>query len=181
MEAGRKAVELDPGDSCCHSLLAVAYLQAREYEHSGHHFDLAMALNPHDSSIWSDQAWYLCAVGRPEEALDLLMQREQIEPVPPVWHWFIRGRTLYSLERWREAIAAFERVHSEDSLPIYGAAYLAACYGQLGEQSKAKEYWSAFTKKFPNAKAEAIKSIVLSSVKSDAELWLDGLKKAGID
>lgn len=181
VEAGRKAVELDPGDSSCHALLAIAYLQSREYEQSGYHLDLAMALNPHDSFIWSDRAWHLCAIGRHEEALDLLTQREQVEPVPPLWHWFVRGRTLYSLGRWREAIAAFERVRSGDSFPIYGAAYLAACHGQLNDSQRAKEYWALFTQRLPNAKAETILGIVLSAVKSDANLWLDGLKKAGIE
>jgi TolB-like protein len=178
VKAGQRAVELDPGDSSCHAMLAVAYLQARNYEQSGRHFKLAFSLNPHDSSIWSDYAWYLAAVGRFDEAAELLSRREQVEPVPPDWHWDVWGHVHIGLGQWREAIACYERT---SMLPVNVMAFLSACYGHLGDERKAKEYWAGFVEKSPSARPEVIKRIAYCDQEARADRWLEGLKKAGIE
>jgi TolB-like protein len=178
LNVARRAVQLDPDDSFCNSILATAYLQNRNYEQSRHYHELAMTLNPHDSFVWSDYAWYLMCVGEFAQALELLTRREAIEPVPPPdWHWEIRGQALYGLGRWEEAIAALERsatVHS------WVHACLAACYGQLGDKAKARDDWAHFVETYPNAKPELIRETDHYKNPADADRWLEGLQKAGI-
>ncbi|MEJ1996341.1 MAG: hypothetical protein P8X75_14225, partial [Limibacillus sp.] len=178
VEAGQRAVELDPGDSSCHAMLATAYLKARNYERSAQHFKLAYSLNPHDSSIWSDYAWYLSAVGRFDEAAEFLKRREQVEPMPPDWHWEIWGHVHFGLGQWKESIACYERTSMP---PANVMAFLSACYGHLGDERRAKEYWARFVERTPGSRPDAIKRIAYCAQEGLADRWLEGLKKAGIE
>ncbi len=136
-----------------------------------------MTLNPHDSFIWSDYAWYLSAVVEHEETFQLLVRRERIEPVPPAWHWTLRGKVLYGLERWQEAMGTFERMNP---IPPRNNAYPVACYGQVGDERRAREYWAKFVESFRNARPELIPKIVLCKNQDDDDRWEEGLRKAGI-
>ena len=106
----RRAVELDPDDGVCHAELGVVHLGRMEHAQARHYFEQALALNPHDLWIWTHYAWYLTCIGEPEQALERLNRREAIEPFPPSYHLEIQGTALYSLERYQEAVASFERM-----------------------------------------------------------------------
>lgn len=177
VEVAQKAVRLDPDDSFCNSMLAVAYLQARQFDQSRHYHELALTLNPHDSFVWSDYAWYLTAVGEFEKAFEFLARRERVEPVPPDWHWSLRGKALYGLEDWHEAIAAFER---SATLPPHNNAYLAACYGQIENRRRAQEYWARFTETYPDVHPERVGQIAICKRQVDVDRWTQGLRRAGL-
>lgn len=178
VQVARRAVQLDPDDGFCNSMLATAYFHAGNHEQSRHYHELAMALNPHDSFIWSDYAAYLICVGDCVQALGLLTRREAIEPIPPDWHWSIRGQALYGLGRWHDAIAAFER---PAAVPPRIHGYLAACYGQLGDKERAHDHWANFVDCYPDARPNLIGELHPYKNQADKDRWMEGLRKAGIN
>jgi len=174
----RTAVELDPDDGDCYAKLAVVHLQRREFEQAKHYFEKALGLNPHDLWIWSHYGWYLNVIGEHQQALDRLDQRESLEPYPPNWHLEIRGQALYGLERFAEAAEVFRRM---TVLNPWDHAYLAACYGQLGESGKAKEHLDTYRRAVAEPSLEAYaESENYFRDPEDLEIWLDGLRKAGM-
>ncbi|MCZ6774753.1 MAG: BTAD domain-containing putative transcriptional regulator [Proteobacteria bacterium] len=174
----RKAVELDPDDANCYATLGFVHLQLKEFDQARHYLDQAVALNPHDLKIWSTYAWYLIAIGEHQLALDRLSEMAAFEPFPPIWLWEHCGLALYGLGRYEEAASNLARM---TTLNPWDHAYLAACYGQLGEADKAQEHIESYRNSVPEASLQAFaESENFFQKFEDFEPWLDGLRKAGL-
>ncbi len=173
----RRAVELDPNDGDCYAKLAVVHLQRREFDQAQHYLEQALALNPHDSSTWSHYAWYLVSIGKPQQALDRLSEREAVEPFPPNWHWELRGLALYELGRYEEAASTFARM---TNLNYWVHGFLCACYGQLGQTNKARAHWEKVLEVVPDVTAEFLVEGEFRKHKADSDHWLEGYRKAGL-
>ncbi len=178
LQAAAKAVELDPNDSFCSSTRATVHLQRREFDQARHYSEQALKSNPHDTWVWSDYAWYLNSVGKPEEALERLDSMEHFEPYPPNWHWEIRGQVLYNLKRYGEAKTALERM---TVTPFWVKAFLAACCGQLGEVEAAKTYWAEAIEGAPDKGDTFAHQLDVYRDTADAEHWVKGLRRAELD
>ncbi len=177
LRAAAKAVELDPDDSFCSSILGVVYLIRREYEQAHHYFEMALKSNPHDTWVWADYAWYLMAVGKSQEALERLDSKEIYEPHPPNWHWEIRGQVLYLLKRYEEAKGVLERLPVK---PFWVNGFLAACCGQLGQAEAARRYWEEAQQASPGMKVTFADEFARPQNKEDSDHWVEGLRKAGL-
>jgi adenylate cyclase len=173
----RRAVELDPNDGDCYAKLAVVHLQRREFDQAQHYLEQALALNPHNSTTWSHYAWYLVSIGKPQQALDRLSEREAVEPFPPNWHWELRGLALYELGRYEEAASTFARM---TNLNYWDHGFLCACYGQLGQTNKARAHWEKVLEVVPDATAEFLLEGEFRKHKADSDHWLEGYRKAGL-
>ncbi len=178
LPAAQKAVALDPEDSFCTSVLGVVHLQRRDYEQARHYMEMALTSNPHDSYVWADYAWYLKSIGKHQEALDRLDAKEIFEPYPPNWHWEIRGQVLYLLERFEEAVAAFDRM---SITPFWVNGLLAACYGQLGDVENAQIHWARNMAEAPKENSRFAIELAVYKNEADANRWFEGLRKAGIE
>jgi adenylate cyclase len=174
----RKAIELDPDDGYCYSILAIVHLHRGEFKQAQHCIEKALSLNPNDIAIWSDYAWYLSRVGEQQKALDRLDQRESVDPYPPNWHHETRGQALYGLGRFSEAVDSFHRMTVTNP---WNHGLLAACYGQLGELDQARKHLEAYQKEVPEASLRTFaKNEKYFQHPEDLELWLEGLRKAGL-
>ncbi len=178
LPAAQKAVALDPEDSFCTSILGVVHLQRRDYEQARHYMEMALTSNPHDSWVWADYAWYFLSIGKRQEALDRLDAKEIFEPYPPNWHWEIRGQVLYLLERFEEAVAAFDRM---SITPFWVNGLLTACYGQLGDVKNAQIHWARSMAEAPIENPNFAIEMSVYKNEADANRWFEGLRKAGIE
>jgi TolB-like protein len=178
LPAAQKAVALDPEDSFCTSILGVVHLQRRDYEQARHYMEMALTSNPHDSWVWADYAWYLLSIGKRQEALDRLDAKEIFEPYPPNWHWEIRGQVLYMLERFEEAVAAFDRM---SITPFWVNGLLTACYGQLGDVENAQIHWARSMAEAPIENSNFAIELAVYKNEADANRWFEGVRKAGIE
>jgi adenylate cyclase len=173
-----KAVTLDPMDSICWGFLGNIHLYRREYGLAEHCAEQALTLNSSDLRTVEMCAEAFSHISRLEEALDKLEEAGKFEPIPPTWYWDVLGVTLYGLRRFGEAAEAFRRM---STLHYWSHAYIAACYGQLGETDKAREHLEAYAAGVPVASLDAFsKAEGYYKNPEDLELWLDGLRKAGL-
>jgi TolB-like protein/DNA-binding SARP family transcriptional activator len=178
LEYASKAVTLDPRDSTCWGLLASIHLYREEYDLAEHSMEQGIALNPNDLRVVEGYAELLSHVGRFEEALEIFQEVARFEPIPPIWYWELLGMTLFGLGRFAEAVDTFRRM---SVLNYWTHAYLAACYGQLGEKDKAQEHLKAYAADAPAASLDAFAHAEgYFKNPEDLELWLDGLRKAGL-
>ena len=177
LRIAKTAVSLDPQDSFCHWALGLVYIERGELDLARDALERALSLNPHDALVWTDYAWYHICVGDSEKALQLLDEREAVDPIPPNWHWEIRGEALYCLGHYAEAVASYERI---PSLPYWVHLHLAACHGQLGNNDKAQSHWADVLELAPNAKASRDFMNLSSIDPAINEHWYEGLQKAGL-
>ena len=178
-EYASKAVTLDPKDSVCWGFLASIHLYRGEYDLAERCVEQALTLNPSDLRALEACGEVLSHLGRFEEALETFQQVARFEPIPPPWYWELLGVTLFGLGRFAEAADTFRRM---TVLNYWNHAQLAACYGQLGETDKAQEHLKAYAADMPAASLEAFaESDGYYKNPEDLELWLDGLRKAGLE
>jgi TolB-like protein len=177
LRIAKTGVSLDPQDSFCHWALGLVYIRHNELVLARDALELALKLNPHDAVVWTDYAWYYVCVGEPRRALQLLDEREAVDPIPPNWHWEIRGEALYGLRQYAEAVACYERI---PGFYYWIHRNLAACHGQLGNIGKARSHWAQVLEVIPDAKAGRDFPTIYASDPAVKDHWYEGLQKAGL-
>jgi TolB-like protein/Tfp pilus assembly protein PilF len=177
LELAKKAVELDPTDSDCFAKLGIAHVYRLEHEQARKNLETAQRMNPNDSYTYSHYAWYLETVGEAKMALENLDRALALDPHPPQWHWDLRCETLYALHRYEEAAEILEQ---KSLAHFWDFGYLAACYGQLGKNEKARECWEKTRSLFPEVKLAMIGNTIGYLHQADADHWTEGLLKAGL-
>src|SRR5262249_37764503 len=83
----QRAVEIDDRQWDSHATLAWVYMQRRQYELAGIHYDRALALNPNDVDTRILRTFWLIYYGRLDDALGVLDAVIVADPYPPSWYW----------------------------------------------------------------------------------------------
>jgi adenylate cyclase len=134
-DAARRAVALDGGDSKAHAALGNALTYKKQYELAGSHLQRAISLNPGDTHAMAYYSEWLLRVGEGSAALNVLDQLLERDPIPPPWHWDVRGLALLLLRRYADALQAYSRQINQF---WYIHAYTAICLAHLGRKDEAK-------------------------------------------
>jgi predicted Zn-dependent protease len=84
------------------------------------------------------------------------------------------------MERFADAVAIIKRsiAHNSESLPSH--FYLAACYGQLGEDAPAREALAEVRRISPDISLARIRAIAAYRRQADQDRLIEGLRKAGL-
>ncbi len=89
LAAALKAVELDPGDSFAHTMLAIAHMWPSQYDAAVAQAERAVSLNPSNALALAALGTALDATGRHDEGIASLQQALQINPQDPRNHIFV--------------------------------------------------------------------------------------------
>ena len=134
----QRAVELDDGDSTCHSLFAHACLYRRSYELALQHMRRSIEINPNNPWNRADMGLVLTYTGPAEEALSWLTRARDIDPYfDPPWYWRQAGQTYMVLRQFEQALAMFAHVPSRT---VRTSAYMTACCARLNQTDRARQY-----------------------------------------
>ena len=173
-----QAVDLDPQESRCHRMLALVCVYRRELATAQRHLDRALQLNPNDADAMQQMGYVLALRGKPQDALVWVERARRLNPLHPTWYNFSLGIALYSLGRYAEAAEAF--LHRPNPVP-WTSARAAACYAQLGDQTKTASLVDAVLKARPDfSTAIFLARDVLLEREEDREHLREGLRKAGL-
>ena len=135
--SAKRAVELDDGESTCHSLLAQVCLQRRAFE-------MAVAAHAAGRGDQSDQPVepgghgarpHLRRPGRGGARLVCARAGRSIPTSILPWYWRQTGQTYMTLGRYQEAVSMFAHI------PIHTyrtAALMAGCHARLGDMESAR-------------------------------------------
>ena len=173
-----RAVELDDGESTCHSMLAQVSLWRRAFELALQHMRRAVELNPNNQWNMADMALVLGYAGEAEQALTWSARAKQIDPYfDPPWYWRQAGRIYVVLRRYREALATFEHI----PLRSYrDAAYMAGCHARLGESERAHDLVAECLARRPEFSIRHFMAKEPFKLVSDAEHLEQSLHLAGL-
>ena len=134
----QRAVELDDGDSTCHSLFAHACLYRRSYELALQHMRRSIEINPNNPWNRADMGLVLTYAGPAEEALSWLTRARDVDPYfDPPWYWRQAGQAYMVLRQFEQALAMFAHVPSRT---VRTSAYMAACCARLDQTEPARQY-----------------------------------------
>jgi adenylate cyclase len=177
VEQGQRALALDATEATGHWACAMGLTWKRQLDAAGRHFDRAIALNPADLQIRADKANLLRYQGRPEEALAVIDDELRQGPFAPTWFHGVRGRALFDLKRYGDAIGALENQPEKSALAW---AYLVAAQGFAGAPSAAAAALAEARREHPGLGFGDVENAEPYAKPAALEHLLEGLRRAGL-
>ena len=176
--AAQRAVASAPTSHFAHCAFATALFFQKDYLAFRTAAERALALNRMDSSTAAILGNMIAYAGDWEYGLGIVERAMQLNPHHAGWYHYVAFCDAYRRRDYRGALASALKVN----MPAYHwpHVYLAAVYGQLGEQQRARAAWREVHALLPNFGAMVREEM---GKWLDAELTehlLDGLRKAGL-
>ncbi len=181
-----KAVELDDSLAEAHAALAtVAYLYEWQWAEAEKELKRALELDPNSTSVHTQYAYFLIALGRLDEALKQAEIAQRLDPLS-LSNNLNYGRALYFARRFDEAIAQYNRTLELDG--NYAAAHLFLCFAleQKGRLDEAMAHMiKARTLVSDNALAGLIADTYarigyIGTLKAWAAYWESGIRDGSV-
>lgn len=177
--AAQRAVASAPTSHFAHCAFATALFFQKDYLAFRAAAERALALNRMDSSTAAILGNMIAYAGDWEYGLGIVERAMQLNPHHAGWYHYVAFCDAYRRRDYRGALTSALKVN----MPAYHwpHVYLAAVYGQLGEQQRARAALRELHALVPNFGAMAREEF---GKWLDAELTehlLDGLRKAGLD
>jgi TolB-like protein len=177
--AAQRAVESAPTSHFAHHALATVFFFQKDFLAFRTEAERALALNPVDSSTMAFLGTMIAYAGDWEYGVGVVERAKQLNPHHPGWYHYLAVYDAYRRRDYRGALASALKVN----MPGYywPHATLAAVYGQLGEQERARAALRQLYAIMPNFGAIAREEYGKWNEVEFTEHLLDGLRKAGLE
>jgi TolB-like protein len=177
--AAQRAVASAPTSHFAHYALATVLFFRKDFLAFRAEAERALALNRIDSSTSAILGTMIAYTGDWEYGVSLVEQAKQLNPHHPGWYHYLAVYDAYRRRDYRGALASALKVN----MPGYywPHATLAAVYGQLGEQERARAALRELNAIMPNFGAIAREEWGKWNDAEFVEHLLDGLRKAGLE
>jgi TolB-like protein/Flp pilus assembly protein TadD len=177
MEAGEKAVQLDPDDGSTHYALGEAYAFNGKGEQALVEFDRAITLAPSDADLLLAIAWVIPALGESERAVSLAEKALTLNPHYPDWYNQALSYVFLFGEQYDKSVKYGLLVKEPFALDY---AFLAIAYANLGRTADAEAAAANVKKLDPTWIAELYLSNTGGYAEKEAEFFVNGVRKAGL-
>ncbi len=176
-EAAEKAVQFDPDDGKTHQALAIAYAYHGKPEQALAEYDKAESLSPSDADLLLINAWALSQFGQSARAVSLAERALKLNPHYPDWYNQGLGIAYFFGEQYDTSVKYRLLVKEPHALDY---AFLAMAYAYLGRASEAGAAAANVAKLDSTWIAEKYLSEAGGYPEREAELFVEGARKAGI-
>lgn len=179
---GQDAVRADEADANAHSVLGMALMFGRQYDKSPRHLQQALQLNPNLANAHGVMAAYH-GVSRDYAAARLSAERATtLSPRDPYRTFWYGGHGIaaYLDRNYDLCIEICHEILAE--FPEYASSLrqLAAAQAMAGQQEKAEATMKHLMSLMPGLTVSMVRDIVPIRYPDDHELWLEGLRRAGM-
>ena len=171
------ALGLEDNDADVHRILAAIEVNRNNLAKSRYHQERALSLNPNYDLVVVQQGELLTWLGRPEEGIEWILKAMKLNPHHPVRFWSHLGRAHFTARQYLQAIEAFMHIAKPDAMQH---AFLAACYGWLGDRMAARAHVAAILDLDPPFDREAFLGTMHYAESEDLEHLREGLARAGL-
>ncbi|PST17234.1 tetratricopeptide repeat protein [Mesorhizobium plurifarium] len=171
-----RALALDDNDADVHRILAAVNVNNNALTTARYHQERALSLNPNYDLVVVQQGELLTWLGRPEEGVEWIRKAMQLNPHHPERFWSHLGKAHFAAGQYGEAIEAFMHLSVLDHVQH---AFVAACYGWLGDDIAAHAHMEKVRALAPDFDLDAFLATQHYAQESDLQHLCDGLVKAG--
>ena len=178
----KQALILDQFDPWVHCVMGLNYFISKEPDKAIPHFQEAIDLNPSFALAHGYLGGQLAYAGKSEEAIAEANKAIRLSPRDPeLFHFYIAIGTAHFLAgRYSEAVAWSKKVIQEEPRVPAGHRLLAASYGHLGQTVEAIAALEGALRVAPHLSLATVRNAIHFRNPADSELYIDGLRKAGL-
>jgi adenylate cyclase len=176
-----RALEISPSDPSIQAIASGTYSMMYEHNLARQHIERAISLNPNDGEVMAHAALVLTYLGDHDAGLRWNRVRSRHDPLSADGYRENTFDIYYMARRYEDAIAVFRGWRNP---PIHLHAELAAAYAQNGQPQEAKAALETYLRELPEGYDIAAffrHHLRMCAKPEDAEHWLEGYRKAGLD
>jgi Tfp pilus assembly protein PilF len=177
MDAGEKAVEIDPNDGTTHTALAMAYAYHGKPEQALAEYNRAEALAPSNADVLLIVAWSIAQFGETDRAVNLAERALKLNPHYPDWYNQGLSVVFFFGGQFDKAVK-YRLLVKEPAALDY--AFLAMANAYLGRADDAETAAANLKKLDHTWTAERYLSDGGGYPEKEAELFVIGARKAGL-
>jgi len=180
LDCAQNALDADPSCSEAYALMAMYYLEVKDYDQAIEMSERAVTLGPNNAENLSNACLIMNKTGNPERSLKI--REKQMRTCPMYRPGFLRGMGLsfYLLGRLDSAIRAFKESIDREPEYLVAYTYLASIFGELGRLEEAEKANHEILRLVPGF---SIKGYMDGLSFSDPEVLIRieaGMRKAGL-
>jgi TolB-like protein/Tfp pilus assembly protein PilF len=180
VELARRGAALDDGLPFAHMFLGWIHLWRKEHDQAIAEAKRGLAFDPNSAEGHARLGHILDFAGRPGEGLPLIEKAMRLDPHYPFMYVFWLGHAFHSLQRYDEAVAAYQRTISRNPDFLYARLWLAAAYARLGRMEEAKAEAAEALRLSPDLSClRLMQRLPLKDAATLARL-VDAMSKAGL-
>lgn len=172
-----KALALDENDADVHRILAAVSITRHDLTRARYHQDRALALNPNYDLVVVQMGELLTWSGRGDEGVEWILKAMSLNPHHPARFWSHLGKAHFVARHYGKAIESFMHLSAMDAAQH---AFVAACYGWLGDRTAAAAHLTRIRELDPKFTIAALLATTHYGDEGDRQHLRDGLAKAGL-
>ena len=179
LEAGHRALRLDPGAAGLHSGLAITHFFRGELDEFKLETERKLALAPNSTGTNGTLGLYMLYAGEWEKGLAMIERAKELNPFYPWWYNNGEFHNLYRNKDYAKAVNVARQLNLTDF--VQAQSQLVAAYGQLGRSSDARPIIDRIHELDPTFDARRHWASRFRYQPDYLEHLLDGLRKAGLE
>ena len=186
VEISQKALALDDSNSDVCALLGLVYLIQDRNEQAITEGEKSLELGPTNAQAHVLLAVSMNAVGRFDDAIELVKRAMRLHPYYPAYYLQWLGGAYRMTGRYEDAITVYKQLLDRSlkgEYPAFGAhLFLAEVYAELGQEEKARTHAAEGLRLNPRFSLKRIRMVGTYGYKDPAHLErrVNALRKAGL-
>jgi adenylate cyclase len=182
LRLARLAGDLNNDDPMVLTMLCAAHSIVGDLDTASVLIDKALALDPNSAIAWNRSGWVNSLLIRPEVSIEHFQRAIRLSPFDPMnFNCLIGiGCSHWAAERYEEALCWLRKGMLESPDLMWPLRAVAACLGQLGRISEAREVVRRYSEAYPGI---TISKGMAHTAYRDADFvrrFIDGLRRAGL-
>ncbi len=175
-ELASTAIGYDDSDARGFAELGYALLYKKQHEECLGAYERGLQLNPNDADLLAEMGDALGYCRQSDRAIELLKKAIRLNPYHPDWYlWYLGDAYFYNGE-YEKAIETLLTMRDKSE----GHRLLASSYAHLGQLDEARKHAGLLMEKHPNFSIEKWRTVPPNKFPEDNEIFVEGLKKAGL-
>src|SRR5262249_31983125 len=171
-----RAIALDDNDADVHRILAAIAIIRNDFTRARYHQDRALELNPNYDLVVVQLGELFTWLGQAEEGVEWVRKAMKLNPHHPARFWSHLGKAYFVGRQYGQAVEAFMHMAGFD---VQQHAFLAACYGWLGDMTAAAAHVCRIGELDRQLDRQKFLATMHFARNEDLQHLADGLEKAG--
>ena len=172
----KTAVQHDDLDARGYSELGLAHLYKKQHDESLAAYERALELNPNDADLLAEMGDCLVYVRQPERSVELLQKAIRLNPYHPDSYLWYLGDAYFHLGEYEKTIQTLQKMRDQSE----GHRLMASSHALLGQMDEARRHAQALMEAHPNFTIEHWRKVPPNKYPEDLEVFVEGLRRAGL-